>query len=446
MPVESVANGVLVTADGRPVDAVTTGTAGGRPVVAVGEVASGLRASDGLPVQPVSYYADGLVTPDGRPITPVSVVDYTTGAAAAALVNSTALATYRTARGNRLTTPLDILVITDSWGEGWNSTPYTDGFLHKLAGLMEAGFPTTGASPVERSTYVPCDLDTGGGSGGQHAYASLVAGGPSSRGTSGLGARDFRYNTIGQGSTYTVTGTGFKVAYFQNNNNPGSLGVKIDGVAQADIDCATGLTQARLSALYTMSQGTHTIEITAKTLTSGQSPIFNGLYVYNNTETKGIRVIDGAHAGYKSGDVNLTGGTTVFGQSGILTPKLVVMNLSTTNDYNSQTALATFKANVQARILDIRGYGVANCPVLLFAAPKPDDQTGQVIPHSSYVQQYADIAAVDPYTAFLDLTQVLPTAFSDRGINAFWDTDYLHPTTAGHATLAQKIYDLALAT
>lgn len=358
------------------------------------------------------------------------------------VVNNSALDAFRTARTNRASGTCDIVLIGDSWGESERATTYANGFVPKLVTALETAYPTTGVTALGRSTFIPWDYANG--SGGslavEHAYTSKT--GTWTGGTGGVGNHNGRPTTVGDKLTYTFTGDGFAVAYWCQTGF-GVLGVKIDGVVQTSIHTALGTGGQRLSPIYSMSAGTHTVEISWASGTT--APMFHGCMVYHGNQTKGLRIINAHRSAAWSGDRdNMTSWTRDSYEAfpsdlGFYSPDLIVANLSLTNDYNNQTALATFQTYTQA-VLDRLRFRSANCPVLLWAGNAPNDQGVKAIPWTSYRDVFLAVAQADPTkTAFVDFSGTIPTAIADTGINAFWYTDKLHPNDAGHTTLANYL-------
>lgn len=359
------------------------------------------------------------------------------------VVNNAALDAFRTARTNRASGTCDIVLIGDSWGESTGATTQANGFVPKLVTALEAAFPTSGVPAIGRSTWVPWDYQNGGGSGSlanEHAYTSKT--GTWGGFNSGVGNHNGRPTTVGDTITYSFTGDGFAVAYWCQGGF-GVLGVKIDGVAQTSIDTAVGTGGQRLSPIYSMSAGTHTVEISWASGTT--APMFHGCMVYHGNQTKGLRIINAHRSAAQSGDKNnMTSWTRDSYEAspsdlGFYSPDLIVANLSLTNDYNNQTALATFQTDTQT-LLDRLRFRSTNCPVLLWAGNAPNDQGAKAIPWTSYRDVFAAVAAADPTkTAFVDFSGAIPTAIADTGVNAFWYTDKIHPNDAGHTTLANLL-------
>lgn len=354
------------------------------------------------------------------------------------IVNNSALDAFRTARTNRASAPCSILMVNDSWGEAFNCNPYTLGYVSKVGAALEAAFPTTGATALNTSTFIPANISgPSGGYGGQTSYTSKT-------GTFAFNpnGRDAALAAVGDSITYTINGDGFAIPYWNQPGWNSSITVEIDGVSQGTIVlCGPGDTAGgfRVTPRYAMSAGTHTVKI-SYAAGANLAQIY-GLLRYYGNHNKGMRVLDMNRAGWDSGRRNHLLDYNNYRQAGqsdmtMTDSSLATLNFSLTNDYNNQTPIATFQSNVLATMSMIRASN-ANRPILLWAANAPNDQGAKAIPWTSYRDVYLSIAQADPTkTAFVDFSAVIPSAAADTGIWSFWDTDKLHPNPAGHATLA----------
>lgn len=369
-------------------------------------------------------------------------IQITGGSAPNILYQSSALTTYRTARTNRASSPCNIAVLGDSWVQGFNTYTYGSRWVDLLAVNLRSAFPTTGATSVNGSTFwqaVYPAFANDGIMGGLTAWSSVIGTG-GALGTSGIGGQSVQLNSAGNGYRYTFTGTSFDLHFLGGIGvPPGIASITIDGGSTTLLDSQAYSTAVQSWSSPGLSNGVHTIDIT---LSSGTAFFYCGFMFYRADENKGIRTINAGHSGYFASNTALMNLYNTAGGLQPLTPSLAIIAL-TLNDYNAQTALATYKTDVQAAVANARTSAAnASLPVLLLAYNQPANFGTLGIPYTSYAAKLREIADADALVAVLDLASYVPLCANSGPPDplGFWDSDRLHPTGAiGHPLLASLL-------
>lgn len=364
-----------------------------------------------------------------------------TGATPSLIYNNAAIAPWRTALGNRSSSPAQILFVGDSITEGFNAA-YGTRWQDKVIQNLKTAYPTSGATGQNGSTYIPAAYATSPNTWtGTQPYTPGLDSGTLNTGANGVfSGHTLAFASVGATRTWTFNGAvfdKFEVIYNGWTGQFGTFTINIDGVDEPVVS-ATGSPTIQKWTSGTLSATTHTIKITATTVgASGNSVVIGGFNLYNGDATKGIHGIDCGRQSWKIADFNSNNAFDALTQfTGI---DLVVMAL-TTNDYNAQTALATYAASISTALSTIRTKtGNSTLPCLHLAYTEPGNTASQAIAYQSYVNQLKTLADTPSnYTAVLELGPLgLATAAKSptNPVDALghWDTDRLHPTVTGHA-------------
>lgn len=355
---------------------------------------------------------------------------------------SPALRPWFAALANNDITKASIMVIGDSITEGVGSTVTTNlydrGYVPRLKTRIRNRFgaangmgyiPATWANDASR----PFANGTGTISRASNNY--------------GPGGRSIILNAGANVSVTGISGTSFDVMVFSGGSTD-PVTVKIDGVAQGSPVVTSGASlDAKVVNRFTLAAGTHTIDISCATGTTGV--YFEGIYVYNGDEDKGIRIIECGHSGWTtadhlSGQLGIVGGN-LQSQAAQIAPDLCIISLGT-NDANQGLTPATYKANLQTIITRVRA-GVAtssNVSFLLVGLYQRDDVI-LATPWQQYLDAAASVASTDtggPAGAsgvtFLDLSKRIYD-FNTSNVSGFLTTDKVHPTDKGHGYIADVI-------
>lgn len=269
--------------------------------------------------------------------------------------------------------------------------------------------------------------------------------------SSGLGMRTSLLSA-GASRTYTFTGTSCDVLYARQSGH-GQMSVTIDGTLAGTFNCSVSgaTTSGNRWSSPALTDGAHTVVLA---VASGSFASYNGLIFYRGDEASGVHTYEGARFGAVSADWT-SNSHLMWQDMTAVGPHLVSFDIGA-NDYQAQVDIATFTANVQTVIANVRAACAATRPsVELIAFHRRGDVASPAIPWSSYVNALRNIAAADTGgpagatgVAFLDLSSILPepgSAGAGDGLGLI-ASDRVHYTDAGSAVVAELIakFELSL--
>lgn len=351
-----------------------------------------------------------------------------------------ALNPWYTALATRGSTPADVVVIGDSISEGQGATARDKRWIWRFRDLLRAKYPVGGVAGGD-GYIATTSYEDSYPTGWTYAGNQVLVGGQYgfSRRNLALGA-----GTPPGSCTRTVFGTSITVAYTRVNSGLGSFSVFLDGSATPAVTVdttagASGTVQddGRVSVPLG-GRGSHTVKIEHA---AGPSVYVSGIYVYDQDETRGVRLTDSAENGSSSASWS-SGATpsiyTLDGNLAILQPDLVVIELGS-NDLLQGIPSATYKNNILELISRVRGASTPTPAVLLIAAYRIAGTWAE--PWANYVQQLRDIAAANSsIVTLLDLSTVMPVS-SDTALG-YYAGDGQHPSDLGHDFIAHRVLDV----
>lgn len=147
--------------------------------------------------------------------------------------------------------------------------------------------------------------------------------------------------------------------------------------------------------------------------------------------------------GYNAGAGGTNSGNYLSGRVssiGAINPRAVV-HMVGSNDFQAGMAVATYKANVQARIAELNAAIATPCVHVLVHSYQRLDVTTPAVPWADYGKALAEIAASDPANiVFIDLSGLfvavgVPGADPANVI----DADNIHGTNAAHQMMAEAL-------
>lgn len=151
----------------------------------------------------------------------------------------------------------------------------------------------------------------------------------------------------------------------------------------------------------------------------------------------------GVH-GYNAGEGN-TDSVTYLTQTeidaiGALDPRVMV-HMVGSNDYANGVPIATFKANVLAKIAALDTATAGPCVQVLVQSFQRMDVGAPAIPWAEYGKALAEIAAADPTNVmFVDVNGLfVPAGVPGADLADLVGADNLHATDAGHQLLAEGL-------
>lgn len=345
------------------------------------------------------------------------------------IYQGSALASYVTALRSRKTAPVDIIIspgdsVTEGQSNG-NNIGAGNRWCDVLEGLLQTKYVTPGVASRPATRYRAAYWATPGA--GTPYTALIGAGHDSSINSQGLGARETHINVPGSGWTFTETCTGFNIDNFTTPVTTGSFNIVIDG--GSPITYTPGTTTPYTSTTYqspVLSDASHTIDVTL----SGVGYVaLEGLRFERNDRGKGIRVIDGGHAGYMASNFSTADLFQQFG-SGITNAALAIIPIGY-NELQNGIDPAVYKTNLINAIGYIRA-NKPNCPVLLLYYPTPNSAV-YTYAWSLYIAKGKEVCDSDPLVAMYDLTQFMPPASTDT---IYFDSSRIHFLQAGYTQIA----------
>lgn len=227
---------------------------------------------------------------------------------------------------------------------------------------------------------------------------------------------------VGTGNTATISNV-----YCDNidifvleSSDSGAFTVSIDGGTPITVG-GSAATQSKKYNVSAGSLGNHTIVITA--------PTANKIYLWGisiNVGSTGIRVHNVGKSGALIGDIS-NGSQWDF--LNFIKPQLTVIAM-TTNDFNTQTALTTYRNRMETVINKALPYG----SVFLIGACEMS--TVKTIKQKEYHAVVKSLA--DQYNcSYLDITERWKDYSTANALGLMYDV--AHPNTKGHADQARGI-------
>lgn len=316
------------------------------------------------------------------------------------------LSPFVTALANAQNAPVDIMVSGTSLSEGEKATAlglrWTDRLLASVRAKAQPSSIRGGVG------YLPVYYVTS-------AIASpWVLSVPDRRPANfGFGQR-FTYLTPNDTATLTFTGTDLDLIYTSTTDSP-TCTVSIDGGTPVTLDLSGQIVHGlKKAAARGLADGQHTAVFKGVT---GSSNI-EGAMVYRGDLSAGVRLWEGAHAGYRADQIN------DYALMNQVQPQLVVIELMT-NDVRAAVSVASYRAAVAQRIADVRANTVRDPGIVLIAAYPESTLINETKPYRAALRE---IAAADDGVLLFDLEP----RFGDVTVDAadlIFDT--VHYTNAG---------------
>lgn len=335
---------------------------------------------------------------------------------------------WNTALGNRTTTPVTYLNIGDSVTEGTGATTKTARWQDLLLNDLRSAYPTTGVTGgmgYLPSWYAAAHDLTDSTSWlhyqqtrtGTHDDEPTLYGVGSAANDVSLGQR-VDLMSAGATSVYTVTGSTVDLHWTKGY---GSFTYAIDGGSATTVNTAGTTDQpGRTAGISLGTAGSHTVTITATTAVR-----FQGIFVYNGDETKGIRSYDCAHSGWFSYSyLNFKNLWT------LVNPDLVNIELGANDFLNNAATSAQVKSYILQIIADIKAISSKTVSFVIHILNNSLTNSGNSESWAAYQSAMASIGTADSSVSVLYWT---------------WSTtasDSVHPNNAGYAQIEQEIYPL----
>lgn len=349
------------------------------------------------------------------------------------LTYPTALRTWHAALANRDYGPADILVIGDSITEGQGATVKGRRWIERLLSQMRVRYPSTvgiaGGEGYVGAAWNENSFATGWSYGGNVA----------ADGTFGWGHRTLVAKSPDGFGSRTVSGTSVKIAYTKQSAL-GSFAVFLDGsgTPALTVNTAAGATgtahDGGIATVSLGSRGSHTVKIA---WASGGDCYVNGIYVYDQDETAGIRLTDSGQYGSQTNGWVASGNANQYVISddvAFLQPALCVIELGA-NDYINSVNPSVTQANYTTLINQVAAACTVPPSFILLAAYQVFGSFG--FPWQQYVTAMSTVAAGRTDTLFVDLSarMVAPPP----GVLGLYSGDNVHPSDKGYALIADIV-------
>lgn len=270
---------------------------------------------------------------------------------------------------------LDIAVIGDSISEGFqqganSATLLSGGFKWKLSTYFNTRYDDVGRGFIPE--YYP--------SAGDGPIFTARTGRYLNNNYS-VGYKSIYTKTIGDTLQFTFSGTGCEIWTFQSISM-GNIDVSIDEGDAVNYDLAVNPTTypKRLVIASGLEDTTHTVLIT-----NNSTANFHYSGFMEHKGTRGIRV----HMCGKSGAAAyyFTEASKVLPAYTSLAPDLAIINIGT-NDYMTNVAPATFKANLQTLVTHLKSIGTD----IIIGTDGTNDRTGFTYAWQNYLDPMKEVA------------------------------------------------------
>jgi lysophospholipase L1-like esterase len=358
--------------------------------------------------------------------------------------DSTKLRAARAAMAKVDTTPVDILIVSDSWGAGSGAgapvygVRWSEKLQDRLRNHINPPLVYGGIGYRESYTFTP-------NTGTVFTYAGTTT----TSAAVGLGRKAVRMNN-GATATFTVPGTAVDILYGKGGLAT-SFTWKINSGSATSVDATNGGVIApgvlRIGAAQGLAPG-DTITITS----TGNYTYFEGAMFYDGDESAGIRVWNGSTSGYRAFDF-VDAGASSYGSWGTVDPDLVIMDLGG-NEFTGGgvgTANVRTPAQMKASLKEVLTQIRAKCskpPSVIFLVKPPLPLPGGVTnpdPFSAYRDKMFEFVKEDGQITVIDHQDLFgPTAFTGTDTYGVTSGDTFHPGPAGYTMIADAIAEVIL--
>lgn len=343
-----------------------------------------------------------------------------------------ALRTWYTALQAAATAPADVFWIGASVEEGYGasliSNQYVNVFREEIRRINQpagipGGFNYYGFNAYQKyptGTYTDTPITAASGT-----ISASVAG--------GLGLRAI---VVFLSASFTLTfyGTGADLVY-ATDTTFGSFAYSVDGGGATTQATNAAASNGNRVTIRGLTRGTHTLTVTCTVGGSANAVAMEGAVFYDGDEAAGIRVWQGAHAGYKAQDF---AGTTAWVNS-LQTwnfPALVVIALGP-NDYTNSRTSAQVKADLLTIIGLLRSRATTlskTSPSFILSSLYEISAGTMVEPWANYVTKMNEISTSENDVTLVDYQRLFgPEVNNVRG--GLINSDFIHPTDAGYGLL-----------
>ena len=358
-----------------------------------------------------------------------------------ALYAAQTLTPWRAALGNRASARCDVVCLGDSITEGQHATSETLRWLACLRTELRSRFPFAGQPAGGRGFL---GVMTSGES--SFTWPCTLAGSPASNTTLGPKSQFVNLASSSTTAVFALVGDTADIFWVQVPFG-GNFTWKVDSGSTTSVSTNGGsIVDGKVTHISLGTAGAHTLTLAGTSSTASMT----GVAEYNGDYAAGITVHDCGHFGWTAANwvtVLANGSAGPAAAIASLTPNLVIITLGV-NDQLAGTTPATFGANLQAIITDLKAQLTSPYPAFLInMLPPRTGQSGYTYPWSQYVAAAWAVALADtsgpgstPIVTVLDYTQGPRLPGADTDVYGFWQAaDLVHPSNLGHQAIADWI-------
>lgn len=337
---------------------------------------------------------------------------------------------WATALLNRESASATVLAVGDSITEGSNSPSLSVRWIDRLQAALRDEYPIAGVGSSGGVGYRSSNYNYPG-------FTEGVRDGPVvSVASRGLGQRSVGIQSGGSVTFSGVEATTIRVWYSAITFGSPLL-VSIDGGAPTTVPThVTGLSDYRDRWVDIATGGpvgsTHTVVVTRG---SGGTfaPQFGGLQLFDGDEGRGTQLIDAARSGRMAVDFarGATGADSSYSDVRDWTTgtgaSLIIVGLGV-NEWQTSRPPSSYRAEMETLITSLREDD-PTVPILLIAWYEPHPAYAGSVPWQDYVDVMRELSEELDDAALVDFTAGPAIATADG----------LHPSTAGHQTIADTL-------
>lgn len=339
--------------------------------------------------------------------------------------DAAALLNFRAALANRGAQPFNILAVGDSQIEGVGVAAIEARWINLVLSALRQRFQPSGIAGG--IGYVPAYFNHGA----PFPSAGTVTGSPTQE-TRGMGSRSLLLSGT-QTWTRTVQGTAIDI-FYTVGASAGNMSVSIDGGAATTINTNnTNTISGQKTRVSLGSRGSHTVTISV----GSASVYFEGIMVYDQDETLGIRLWEAGRSGATVNTVNMGSGPSMSTSQWRLhcraaRPSLLIVNFGA-NDLNANYTKAFFKQKLKDIIATAENAcadeGIQKPTIVITMLPRRV-ATGQTYPWSDYREAMYEVAAESVNAIVFDLAARTQTSMTPDPLSLF--DGNAHAVAKGH--------------
>ena len=316
--------------------------------------------------------------------------------------------------------PVNVLTIGDSLVQGTAADPYERRWSDLIGGMLA-------------SSYNPQGIGGGAYSALYH-FQSWTFTGTRTIVDRGLSQKTYLFAAGATASRTFAILTGLTV-YYAQGPGAGAFTIQIDGATPITVTPdLTGVANRHDGEfkLTGIERGSHVVKITA----TGAAEI-SGVYAHDRDETLGMRVVNSGLGGAEVATFTFAA-TELLRRVGTLQPALIFICLGV-NDWRNGVTPATYQSRLGSLIALLKGAITKPCTFVLVGEPEKITNPGTASTWQAMLDAAKATAAANPAERlFIDTSKAFPKTMAADAYGLM-DPDGVHPTTRGHAVMADII-------